>query len=206
MNLSEMFPISYYVNLDARTDRKEAVEKEFEKVNYKSIRHSARKEVSTTISHLEILEKVVDKGENVLIFEDDAQFVDDQLPYLDAILDELSNVKWDMFFLGANILRPAFQTSKHLARLSQAYSAHAYAIHKDFLPTVTHLVKVNMYQIIDVIYGDFIVPNTRSYLAIPMVCIQAESQSDILKRKADYSIPIERYNRLVIMDDKFKER
>ena len=201
--LKEIFPISYYVNLDSRIDRKGSVEKEFAKIGYVSTRHSARKEVTTTISHLEILKKALDLKENILIFEDDAEFLDDDLQYLDVILNELSNIEWDMFYLGGNLLRPAFQTSEHLARLSHCYSAHAYGVNKNFVPILADIVEHNTKQIIDVIYGDYVIPNSRAYISIPMLCIQAESYSDILKRNIDYSIPMQRYEHLLVKDPRF---
>lgn len=201
--LQKLFPISYYVNLDARTDRKDAVEKEFTKINYKSQRHSARTDVTTTISHLEILKMALEVNENVLIFEDDAEFIDENLVYLDPILKDLSKVEWDMFYIGGNLLRPAYQVSKHLARLSHCYSAHAYGVNKHFVPVLADIVEHNPKQIIDVIYGDYIVPNFRCYISIPMLCIQAESYSDILKKNIDYSVPMKRYEHFVIKDPKF---
>lgn len=201
--LQKLFPISYYVNLDARTDRKEAVEKEFAKISYKSQRHSARTDVTTTISHLEILKKAASLGENVLIFEDDAEFIDENLIYLDAILEDLSHTEWDMFYIGGNLLRPAYQTSKHLARLSHCYSAHAYGVNKNFVPVLADIVEHNTKQIIDVIYGDYVVPNSKSYISIPMLCIQAESYSDILKHNIDYSVPMQRYEKFIIKNKQF---
>lgn len=201
--LSDVFSISYYINLDARTDRKEAVEKEFAKISYKPQRHSARTDVTTTISHLEILKDTTNLGENVFIFEDDAEFIDENLIYLDAILEDLSHIEWDMFYLGGNLLRPAYQTSKHLARLSHCYSAHAYGVNKNFIPVLADIVEHNKNQIIDVIYGDYVVPNTKSYISIPMLCIQGESYSDILKRNIDYSIPMQRYEHFIIKDPRF---
>lgn len=201
--LSDVFPISYYVNLDTRTDRRKAVEKEFAKINYKSQRHSARTDVTTTISHLEILKNAVSLGENVLIFEDDAEFIDENLIYLDVILKDLSHIEWDMFYIGGNLLRPAYQTSKHLARLSHCYSAHAYGVNKNFVPILADIVEHNTKQIIDVIYGDYVVPNSKAYISIPMLCIQAESYSDILKRNIDYSIPMQRYEHFLIKDPRF---
>lgn len=199
--LSNIFPISYYVNLDARTDRRDAVEKEFAKINYKPIRHSARTDVTTTVSHLEILQKAVDLNENVLIFEDDAEFVNNKLTYLHAILEDLLHTEWDMFYLGGNLLRPAYQTSKHLARLSHCYSAHAYGVNKKFSPILANIIEHNTTQIIDVIYGDYVVPNSKCYIAIPMICIQAESYSDILKGNIDYSVPTQRYEHFLIRND-----
>lgn len=201
--LSDVFPISYYVNLDTRTDRRKAVEKEFAKINYKSQRHSARTDVTTTISHLEILKNAVSLGENVLIFEDDAEFVDENLIYLDVILKDLSHIEWDMFYIGGNLLRPAYQTSKHLARLSHCYSAHAYGVNKNFVPILADIVEHNTKQIIDVIYGDYVVPNSRAYISIPMLCIQAESYSDILKKNIDYSVPMQRYEHFLVKDPRF---
>lgn len=200
--LQKLFPISYYVNLDARTDRKDAVEKEFTKINYKSQRHSARTDVTTTISHLEILKMALEVNENVLIFEDDAEFIDENLVYLDPILKDLSKVEWDMFYIGGNLLRPAYQVSKHLARLSHCYSAHAYGVNKRFIEFLVNTIEYNKSHIIDVIYGDYIVPNFRCYISIPMLCIQAESYSDILKKNIDYSVPMQRYDHFVIKNEK----
>lgn len=198
----------YCINIKSRTDRWEKVSEQFKKININPTRFEAVENKQNPVagcraSHLAILKEVKRKNENVFIFEDDAHFINENIIYLGNILEDLLNIEWDMFYLGGNILRPAYQTSKYLARLSHCYSTHSYGINKNFLEKLIFNIENNHQFPIDVIYGDYIVPNFRCYISIPMLCIQAESYSDILKKNIDYSVPMKRYEHFVIKDPKF---
>lgn len=201
------FP-SYCINMKSRTDRWNSVAKEFKKIGISPIKFDAIENKENPVSgcrasHLAILEEARKKSENVFIFEDDAQFIDENIAYMSGILEDLSNVEWDMFYLGGNLLRPAYQISKHLARLSHCYSTHSYAVNKNFLERLVFIIENNQQFPIDVVYGDYIVPSFKCYISIPMLCIQGESYSDILKKNVDYSIPMNRYEHFLIKDPRF---
>ena len=202
MKISEMFELSFCINLDERTDRWEESKKEFEKINHLPERFSAIKHDNPSFgcfySHLVILNRAVSENKNVLIFEDDVEFIqDDTLSIIESALEELSNMEWDMLYLGGNILKPFYQVTDHLARLSHCQSTHAYAVNKNFLPTLEEYLRKNVY-IIDVMYAEGVIPYTNSYIVYPMIAIQRSSYSDIEKREMTYDIPLERYNKFFV--------
>lgn len=86
------------------------------------------------VSHLNLLTRATNEGwKNVLIFEDDALFVDDFADKLHASLEELPN-DWDQFYLGfqpwnTDVAKPTV-VSEHLWRVGDANRTHAYAINQ----------------------------------------------------------------------------
>jgi hypothetical protein len=52
---------------------------------------------------------------------------------------------------------------------------------------------------IDVIYADGIIPRTNCYITIPMMGIQRTDYSDIEKQIMNYDIPVERYNKNLVV-------
>ena len=194
MKLEEVFPLIYCVNLEERKDRWTEAKREFRKANIKAKHFSAIKDVPAFVgcwkSHLEILREAREKDENVFIFEDDAFIIGQE--QIEDTIEELAQIEWDMFYLGGNILRPFFQVTKRLARLSHCQSTHAYGVNKKILDPLIKIVEANKTHI-DVVYADIIVPNVKAFISIPLIATQRESYSDIEGRMMDYSIPIKRY-------------
>lgn len=202
MKISDIFELSYCINLDERKDRWESCQKEFKKIDFYPERFSAIKHENTPEwcrqSHLAILKKAKEENKNVLIFEDDVEFSDNAGAIIERALNELSVLKWwNMFYLGGNILRPFYQITDHLAKLSHCQSTHAYGVNKEFLDTLIHWIEARP-MIIDVLYADGIIPYNNCFITVPMVAIQRASYSDIEKRTMDYSVPIERYNKFLV--------
>ena len=126
------------------------------------------------------------------------EFSDNAGAIIERALNELSVLKWwNMFYLGGNILRPFYQITDHLAKLSHCQSTHAYGVNKEFLDTLIHWIEARP-MIIDVLYADGIIPYNNCFITVPMVAIQRASYSDIEKRTMDYSVPIERYNKFLV--------
>lgn len=195
---------TYCINLKHRIDRWESASKEFLKVKISPIKFDAIENKENPAegcraSHLAILKEAEKNNKNVFIFEDDVEFINENIVYLDAILEEIYyTTGWNMFYLGGNLLRPAYQISKYLARLSHCYSTHAYGVNKKFIPYLIKFIESNKNIPIDVLYGDYIVPNFQCYISVPLLCIQSKSYSDILGRNMDYSIPMARYEKYLI--------
>ncbi len=213
MKLENMFGLSYCVNLDSRKDRWEQSQKEFEKIHFYPERFSAIQDEIPARgcyrSHLAILKEAYDKNANVLIFEDDIEFVhplspENALQYgdingvIEQAMEDLTVLNWwDMFYLGGNILRHFYQVSPVLAKLTHCQSTHAYGVNKKFLPQlIAHLEKNK--NILDVLYADTVIPFSNCFITIPMLAIQRTDYSDIEKTKMTYDIPIERYNKFLV--------
>lgn len=201
MKITDIFELCYCVNLDNRTDRWKLCLPEFEKIGVHPERFSAIYDPvgwkGCRKSHIEILKKAKEEKKNVLIFEDDFEVINHENNLLDNVAEELNKIKWDMFYLGGNILRPFYQVSNHLAKLTHCQSTHAYGVNYNFLDTLIPIVEKNNF-IIDVVYADGVIPYHNCYITIPMVAIQRADYSDIEKTVMDYSIPLARYNHFLV--------
>lgn len=212
MKLDNFFEMSYFINLDERQDRLKDLDKEWYKIGFYPEKFSAIKcengAIGCYLSHLEILRRAQKSNSNVLIFEDDVYFSGDyNYKYIvEESLEELYDLDFDMGYLGGNILRPFFQTTKHWARLSHCQSTHAMFFNRKFLPTVVNFLEQNPPQknglCLDQLYADYLVPNCRAYMIIPMIAIQKSDFSSIERKDMTYDIPIQRYNHFLVRNEK----
>ncbi len=208
MKLDNVFELSYCINLKSRPDRWELCQDEFYKLNWYPERFEAIEDPipakGCLLSHIEILKEAQKQKKNVLIFEDDMEVINFEEKLIEKALDELYDLKWDMLYLGGNILKPFYQETNHLAKLNHCQSTHAYGVHKSFLGKLIPFLE-NTNTFIDVTYADGVIPYSNCYITIPMMVIQRESYSDIEKRMMNYAIPLERYNHFLVRKPYKKE-
>lgn len=201
MNFSKLFPTTIYMNLDKRPDRKKLAEKEFEKIGIKPVRMPGVIFKGTSnerlngilgcmFAHIECLHYGLERNTNIFIFEDDIKFLD--YPNLKEIVDtassELNDIEWDMFYLSANILRPFYQVSTHLAKLNHAQNTSGYGVNIKFIQKLLDYLPTNniTQPWIDVIYADTVIPNNNCYVTVPMVGCQRNNYSDIEQMEVRY--------------------
>lgn len=203
MKLNEFFDKIYCINLDERTDRWEQVLKEFDKVGIKNVeRFSAVKHDKGAIgcreSHLGIIKTVKENGfKNVLIFEDDVLFLEENINQISKTLDDLKNIDWQLFYLGATVDPNVGFMKKFTDNLFQtnfAYTTHAYAVNNTVYDKI--LNEAPYHPIIDVFYCRNIVPMGKSFIMNPMTAIQQEGFSNIENHQADYGWMIEFFNKI----------
>ena len=92
------------------------------------------------LSHLGIIKDALKNNyENVLIFEDDITFIDNFIVYLNDFINKVSNMNWDMLYLGGNVAKVQFskfkdyliQTNKiNVYKCKNFKCTHAYIINK----------------------------------------------------------------------------
>jgi GR25 family glycosyltransferase involved in LPS biosynthesis len=195
MKLENIFEENYCINLKSRLDRWDAMQNEFYKINFFPQRFEAITDENPVrgcyLSHLELLRRANASGKSLLVLEDDACFYEYEKDTIEKSLDELCPLDWWIFYLGANIMKPFYQVSDHLAKLNWAQSTHAYAINKKHLPEILDFVE-SQNSFIDVIYTS-IVMQTSCYITIPMVSYQRTDYSDIEHCEMSYDLPIKRY-------------
>ena len=200
--------ICMYINLDSRPDRNEQAILEFEKIKdifpvihrisaerfeISSFTPQVRGIIGCMSSHIKCLQIAQHEQKHLLVFEDDVEFVGNYGEIIPSAIDELPG-GWDMFYLGANILKPFQQISPHLARLTHAQSTHAYFVNYNFIEKLATYFPMNQVVPIDVVYAERVVPNSNCYIVAPeMVAIQRDSISDIEGANATYDLPIQRY-------------
>lgn len=116
MKIQDFFQKGYYLNLDHRVDRKECFLNDMKKVGlenfferFSAFYHKAgdynyrTTHQACSRSLVAVLRKAYDAGyENVLIFEDDAYFLENGLQTVESSLDSLSKINdWDMIYFGS---------------------------------------------------------------------------------------------------------
>jgi len=206
MKIQEMFPLQFVINLRSRTDRLEQCKEEFKKINldprlFTACEHEDPK-MGCLNSHLALLRYASIFKQNILIFEDDVEFIgENSQEVIESALDELSELdRFDMVYLGGNVLNNIYQMTTHLGRLTHCQSTHAYGVNVNFVDKL--IADLENYQNhIDVMYAWNVVPKNKCYITIPMVAIQRASYSDILKQEIDYSVPMARYEHYLVRSD-----
>jgi GR25 family glycosyltransferase involved in LPS biosynthesis len=150
----DYFDGAFYINLDKRIDRRESFEIKSQEAGLSIPRFSAlsfspdevvknrqdpnwHKKVSCTASHLKCIEMAKDNGwESVLIFEDDAIFDEDFIAKAQDCINDLKNLKWNIFFFGGEPNAVCEPITENIVKTSGVYGAHAYAVHASFYNTI----------------------------------------------------------------------
>jgi glycosyl transferase family 25 len=137
----------FYINLDKRTDRKEEIEGELNKMELSYERFPAIYNkigiAGCGYSHLEVLKTARDRGyKNVLIFEDDFMFLiekDEFEDYLKRFFETVDN-KFDVCFLSYNTHQ--FRETPELPfmkRVSDCQTASGYIVNQHYYSKIIEL-------------------------------------------------------------------
>ena len=203
----------YYLNLDSREDRKNRIEDHFnkfkiiveripgtiitpEQVNdynkgmvldeYNLGLAPAR--IGCAVTQLKAIQAAKDAGaKNVLIFEDDAFIFEEHIEALKEALKELEYLpKWDMLFLGANVLSPIHQIAPHVGKMTGAYCAHAYVVNAHFFDKMLEYKYEQFKAYDEYIFNEMRNPNYNIYAVLPIIATQYESYSNIEGKDVNY--------------------
>ena len=206
MKFTQLFPLQVVINLDKRTDRLNiCMEEEFPKIGVRPIRKPGilfdkapnqwwNGAIGCMLSHYHILQAAALLNTNVFIFEDDVSFpAEDSFRDLYLACKELNDMDWDMFYLGGNLLKPAYQVSNHLAKLTHCQSTVSYGANRKFVPKLLSYIDLgHIDRPIDVIYADTVIPQHNCFIIIPMLAIQRNSFSDIEGQEVKYTDYLEK--------------
>lgn len=217
MEFKELFPLQVVINLDSRKDRLEICQKEeFPKIKINPLRKSGvvfkgtnndwwNGAIGCMISHYHVLQSALLLNTNVFIFEDDVSFIDEKIrKNLGIVCEQIKKLDWDMLYIGGNILKPAYQVSSHLAKLTHAQSTSSYGVNIKFIEKLLKYFDLsNIMKPIDLIYAEDVIPNHNCYISIPMLAIQRSDYSNIEQKIMTYDIPIERYNNFLRKEGNF---
>lgn len=182
--LKESFEKIYCINLDSRPDKWELAQKEFKKYGIEDIveRYPGCMGVKDTpsmhgcaLSHLNIIEQCKkEKIKNVLVLEDDIEFLSYSLDYknkinkqiksdpveiLSAGLSQLKLHKWDILYLGYNIKLKDFCSKEILSD----------NLFKSTLQLTTHGIAYNE-SVYDIIMEDLKHNNTKDPNCYKLKC------------------------------------
>jgi len=207
-NSFNFFDEIYCINLDERTDRWEHASKEFIKAGIidKVKRFSAIRDVDGRVgiikSNLAIIKIAKEKKlKNVLIFEDDVQFiVDDIQTALQKSIEQSKDIKWHLFYLGANTHEKLIKFKPNLILLKNAFAVHSMAysnlMYDPFIRKYEGLNQIKKFDdILDVYLAQQIQEKCICLMTNPMMTTQMNSYSDIEKTNVDYSFIEERFKK-----------
>lgn len=207
-NVFDFFDKMFCINLDERTDRWEVCQKEFEKIGIldKVERFSAVKDNDGRIgiikSNLEIVKYAKkNKLNNVLVFEDDVEFItDDTEGNLKKSISQIGNLKWSLFYLGANTHNKLLKIKPNLILIKNSYAVHAMAYNKSvydrFIRKYEGMGRINRHSdILDVYLAEVIQSKDVCLMTNPMLATQRNDYSDIEKREVNQNYIEERYKR-----------
>lgn len=133
-----------YINLDHRTDRKELIEREFDRLGIPQKKVHRQSGIfdrlngakGCMLSHIKALELAESKGwERTLILEDDALFISD-LESMELSLDtfyESVGSEWDVFFLGGTYRKTETTPWNAFSRVLEGLCGHAYLVRRPYL-------------------------------------------------------------------------
>lgn len=137
-------------------------------------------EVGCALSHKSIVRKAKEEGlDNILIFEDDCLFLDNWKQEINRIVEELSNIKWDIVYFGGELTGKAKSISTTLARTeSGVYCTHAYAINKTFFNEIINF-SINWCWIIDLFLVNYDKKHKNFLVSKKMLTSQESDYSDL---------------------------
>jgi GR25 family glycosyltransferase involved in LPS biosynthesis len=203
----------YYLNLDSREDRKNRIEDHFNKFKITAERIPgtvitpeqvndynkgmildeynlglAPARIGCAVTQLKAIQAAKDAGaKNVLIFEDDAFIFEEHIEALKEALKELEYLpKWDMLFLGANVLSPIHQIAPHVGKMTGAYCAHAYVVNAHFFDKMLEYKYEQFKAYDEYIFNEMRNPNYNIYAVLPIIATQYESYSNIEGKDVNY--------------------
>jgi len=139
-----------------------------------------------SISHLEVLKFCKNKGyENILILEDDTEFVDDFENKFNLFTESFIT-EWDLLFLSGTEVK-VNSIYKNFCGLSSCYTSHSYSVNKSAYDILIEKITNSFYyQPLDVSYSQ-IQNNIKSFICNPILTFQYASYSDIHDSFQSYS-------------------
>lgn len=178
--------VAYIINLKHRKDRYNHVLNEIKKIPLKNFTIVEGVIDKTCFkSHRKCIELAkLNNLPYVLILEDDVIFIEKSKEILIKSFEELnSSIKWDMFFLGANLQSKANRISDNILKLNNSFAAHAYIVNQNFYNTILNLPPNKE---MDVHYNNLMSTNN-IYSCDPLIAFQLPSYSDLQPGFKDYN-------------------
>jgi GR25 family glycosyltransferase involved in LPS biosynthesis len=206
LNLNDVFENVYVINLDQYQEKFHKTAQELMKNNITKFKRfsgiivnngktTLDRELGCKFSHLKIVEEAKKNNyKNILIFEDDAQFLPNFEKYpmiINQFFNQIGNDNWDLFYLGGNHAKPylPIDSNKYIVKSTRTLTTHAYAINHtvydillDFL--YSEKEKTNP---IDGILADIIQARWKSYCLFPRKVTQRVENSYIRQTVCDYN-------------------
>lgn len=192
---SKFFDRIFVISLPKRKDRRDVIGVNLHKYgidfSFWMAKESLNGADGLKATLLEILDVSQKNGwNNILIFEDDAHFIENPNLYMPSVLKELPH-DYDMLYLGCNPLLPFCNFhSKHLLPLHKAYALHAVCYSLSGMKKVLGIPHSE--KPMDVLISDQVLSQGNCYCTFPLLSTQLPGISDIEKRHVDWSHVIQK--------------
>ena len=150
--------------------------------------------VGLNLSMLEIVkESKKNNYDSILVLEDDFLFKNEE--YVNDVIKQLKNIKWDVFYLGANLHQKLESVSDNIYKIKYGYATHAVAYNKNFYDYFLESYENGEIKILDVWLSEFAQNNLNCFCSWPILSIQRPSYSDIENKFVDYDWMVNNYNK-----------
>lgn len=195
----------YYINLEHRKDRREHIEKQIKEYLDPRLERTERFNgvynengaLGCSKSHLGVIEDCIEKGyENVLILEDDFEFIIDKDKLRDYLNTFYNNYKEvDILLLGVN--GPNFDNRTGFFKVKNSQTASGYIIKRRILTKLKGIYEESVkgltnngclhYYAIDILWKKLQLSDN-VYTFPERVGKQRADYSDICKKEVDYGV------------------
>ena len=198
----------FYINLEARADRRTHVESQLAKVGLQDValRFNAIRlqngAMGCTLSHIKCLKTALENGwDHVLICEDDITFLDPDLfitQFNKCLANPAISSDWDVIMLGGNNMPPYTVIDDSCIKISRCNTTTGYLVNKHYIPVLLQNFKegaelfakngahmVSTYAL-DVHWRILQKPDNW-YLITPPTVVQLEGYSDIEHKDVNYT-------------------
>lgn len=136
----------FYINLDKRTDRRELIETELEKVGLNAQRFKAidmkKGAIGCSLSHLHLLTKAFQNNwSHICILEDDVEFLNPEL-FKKSLNQCLSTTtEWDVLLLGGNNKGTYTNINENCIKVNRCFTTTAYIVKGHYLQVLIENVR-----------------------------------------------------------------
>ncbi len=178
------FPLICCINLEERDDRFAEAQEAFRqaglrRVDFFRTRRRANDTDGAIIdSHMACLERAVEQNAPyVVVFEDDVAFDPEITAHLGRVIRFLEkNPSWELFHLGAFVIRQSEQVEPHIIR-GGMITAHAYIMKTELARKILEQRPYCTGMSVDLFYTTVVGDNAYCH-TYPLLCVQRPSASD----------------------------
>jgi len=187
----DYFTKIFVINLPERTDRLLQISEELCKWDIPYELVDAIKDENGAEGLRKTVWNIINKGvdenwDSVLIFEDDAMFVEscgNPNETMEQVVKQLPD-KWQLLYLGGQVTNGfKLRYSPNLLLLDMCFATHAWAISKDGM---NNILSAGLDSPIDNSIVKTIQPRGHTYITYPLLCTQRPGISDIGKTYIDW--------------------
>lgn len=215
MNSTDDINHILYINLNHRTDRKEKIEKELEKLGWlgKSNRFPGvslgNGAAGCSMSHIKCLELAKnERWDHVVILEDDIEFLDPGFFLEQCNRFLMAKREWDVLLLAGNNMLPYIPCPDNTAiQVMNCQTTTGYIVKRQYYDTLIVNYKEGLQKLLreptnkkEFAIDKYWLPlqgKDKWYLIIPLTVVQRKDYSDVEKKTTNYQRYMLDYNKVV---------